>query len=99
MKTTYIRSTHDITGIACWLIKSRKLYTREDFLSQCTDMHMVLQSLFYLQFLCVYKIIFSKTINFFIFNLIMLMMKKERKKSLWFEIRGKKEKETTVIRD
>jgi hypothetical protein len=29
----------------------------------------------------------------------MLIMKKERKKSLWFEIRGKKEKETTVIRD
>jgi hypothetical protein len=29
----------------------------------------------------------------------MLIMKKERKKSLWFEIREKKEKETTVIRD
>jgi hypothetical protein len=29
----------------------------------------------------------------------MLIMEKERKKSLWFEIRGKKEKETTVIRD
>jgi hypothetical protein len=29
----------------------------------------------------------------------MLIIQKERKKSLWFEIGGKKEKETTVIRD
>jgi hypothetical protein len=39
-----------------------------------------------------FKIIFSKKFDLFIFNLIMLIMKKERKRSLWFEIRGKKER-------